>query len=91
MPFNRLVRYEDAQGKVSYGDLLHGNLEEGFLVKRLTGDLSVGFQAVEHEEPTVIHNVGFRKMKQKLSTCFLNWPTYLGCTVSRWLVTILKC
>jgi hypothetical protein len=60
MPFNRLVRYENGHGKVSYGDLLHGNVEEGFVVRRLTGDLSVGFQVVEFEEPTVVHKVGFR-------------------------------
>lgn len=57
MSFSRLVRYKDEHDNVSYGDLLYGTVGEGFLVKRLVGDLSVGFRATDQEEPTIVHNV----------------------------------
>jgi hypothetical protein len=43
MSFSKLVRYQD-EGAIHYGDLLKQDTD-GFLVKRLTGNLREGFVA----------------------------------------------
>jgi hypothetical protein len=51
-----------------------GPWEKVFYVKRLIGDLSVGFQATDQEGPTIVYDVRSRS--------FMTYPTHF--IVSSW-------